>query len=122
MYASDIGWDPIPLQIHGRGQLGLLSSSPLSTELCRTLIYCDGPTRDSPRPTELVERASELEARQLSVRLKESPVGETKIENQVVNTLCIHVFARLYAQSVFINKISASVLNWKFIKSTLLVG
>ena len=39
-------------------------------------------------------------------------------------THCIHVFARadLYAQSELINKISASELSRKFVKSALLVG
>ena len=41
-------------------------------------------------------------------------------------TRCMHVFARLapiyYAQSVLINKISASELNRKVIKSALLIG
>ncbi len=41
-------------------------------------------------------------------------------------TRCIHVLARLgadlYAQSVIINKISASELSRKLIKSALLVG
>ncbi len=39
-----------------------------------------------------------------------------------IYTHCIHAFARLYAQSVLISKISASELSRKFIKSALLVG
>ena len=43
-----------------------------------------------------------------------------------IRTRCMHVFCTfgvdLYAQSVLVNKVSASELSQKFIKSALLVG
>ena len=58
-----------------------------------------------------------------------NPTTKVGVQNESsveIYTCCIHVYrtfgADYYAQSVLINKISASELSRKFIKSALLVG